>query len=166
MYKIVIFGNSGSGKTTLANHYVARYQLPYLDLDLIAWENTDPPSRKSLLDSAKSLNQFIDKNNSWVIEGCYADLLSLVVSQSTEVVFLNPGVETCLDNCRNRPWEPHKYSSSEAQNNNLAMLLNWVKQYEQREDEFSLSAHQTLYDAFTGHKKQYNANISKLSMLK
>ena len=166
MNKIVIFGNSGSGKTTLANRYVDRYHLAYLDLDLIAWEDTDPPCRKPLLDSAKSIKKFTDNNNSWVIEGCYADLLSLVVSQSTEVIFLNPGVETCLDNCRNRPWEPHKYSSSEAQNNNLDMLLNWVKQYEQREDEFSLSAHQALFDAFTGHKKQYNANISELSMLK
>jgi len=164
MHKIVIFGNSGSGKTTLANHYVEEYHLPHLDLDLVAWENTDPPGRKPLPDSAGIINQFTETNNTWVIEGCYADLLSLVVNQSTALIFLNPGIDVCLENCKSRPWEPRKYSSIEDQNNKLDMLLNWVKQYEHRDDEFSLTAHRALYDSFTGYKKQYNSRVSGLSI--
>jgi len=156
--RIVIFGNSGSGKSTLAKEYVSKYRLIHLDLDTLAWQDTSPPTRRPLTDSANPIEKFIAENTEWVIEGCYADLLSFAIEKASEIIFLNPGIETCIKNCRDRPWEPHKYKTVEEQNQNLDMLRNWVKQYPLRNDEFSLKSHQRLFDEFAGKKKEYSSN--------
>ncbi len=162
MKKIIIFGNSGSGKTTLAKELVEKYSLPHLDLDSIAWENTDPPTRKALGDSASVINTFITSNKYWVIEGGYSDLLSLVIDTASKVIFLNLDIQMCVENCKERPWEPHKYETFEKQNDNLDMLLGWVKEYSLRQGCFSLLAHRKLFDNFEGDKVEYNSNIHSL----
>lgn len=158
MNKIIIFGNSGSGKSTLAKEYASKYELPHLDLDILAWENSDPPTRKSLKASSLEISQFVRESPKWVIEGGYSDLLGLVIGCANNVIFLNPGTETCIENCKNRPWEPHKYASTDAQNENLNMLLNWVKEYPDRNDDFSLFSHQNLFENFSGNKVEYKTN--------
>ena len=158
MLKVVVFGNSGSGKSTLARGYSDKYGLSHLDLDVLAWQDTNPPTRLPLHESAANVQDFLENNQKWIIEGCYSDLLELVINQASEIIFLNPGEETCISNCRERPWEPHKYESPEEQNKNLNMLLDWVRQYSVRDDEFSLSAHQKLFDEFTGPKTEFNSN--------
>jgi len=159
MQRIVIFGNSGSGKSTLAKDYVSKFGLSHLDLDTLAWQDTFPPTRLPLKDSAAAIEQFITANPTWVIEGCYSDLLRLVVKQANEMIFLNSGVETCINNCRNRSWEPHKYPSAEHQNRNLDRLIDWVREYPTRDDEFSLKSHQLIFDEFIGKKREYYSNI-------
>jgi len=161
MPKIVIFGNSGSGKSTLARNKAMAHSCPHLDLDTVAWDEDnshDVPTRKPLAASLKQLESFLADNGNWVVEGCYADLLGLVLPYSTEIIFLNPGKKTCIENCKNRPWEPHKYESPEAQDANLDMLIGWIEQYEQRVDEFSLQAHQGLFNAYKGKKLEYLSN--------
>lgn len=158
MPKIVIFGNSGSGKTTLAKKYAQKYQCTHLDLDTLAWLNTMPPTRQTIDVSHKQLQSFIKDNKDWIIEGCYADLLTLVIEQATEVNFLNPGIKTCIKNCQSRPWEPHKYKTPEEQDKNLDMLINWIKDYDQRDDEFSLKAHTELFQQFSGKKAEVQSN--------
>lgn len=160
MKRILIFGNSGSGKTTLARAYCDRYGIAHLDLDSLAWQATRPPRRKPLQESELSIRRFLDLNPEWVIEGCYADLLELVESEAEEIIFLNPGVEQCVENCKNRPWEPHKYSSPAEQDKNLEMLISWVQQYPDRTDEFSLRSHQTLYRRFKGRKVEHTSNVA------
>lgn len=158
MRRIVIFGNSGSGKSTLARDYSGKYGLTHLDLDVLAWRDTDTPTRLPRGESAAKIQGFLDNNEQWVVEGCYSDLLDLVLTQASEVIFLNPGEETCVRNCKLRPWEPHKYASPEEQNRNQDMLLDWVRQYSLRDDEFSLSAHQKLFDDFSGKKTEFKSN--------
>jgi hypothetical protein len=51
-------------------------------------------------------------------------------------------------NCRNRPWEPHKYASKADQDAKLEYLLSWVRGYYTRDDDLSLSAHRTLFDSY------------------
>lgn len=109
-------------------------------------------------DSKNLMAPFLEDNDNWVIEGCYSDLLELVIPHCTEVVFLNPGIDVCAENCRNRPWEPHKYDSSAEQDANLDMLLSWVEQYSQRTDEFSLRAHRRIFDNYAGEKREYTSN--------
>lgn len=152
--RVVIMGNSGAGKSTLAARLAAEHALAHLDLDTLAWLPVEPPQRASLAESVARLAVFTAAHDRWVIEGCYADLLGAAVERCTELVFLNPGVEACLAHCRARPWEPHKYASKEAQDANLAMLLDWVRAYETRSDEFSLRAHRTLFDGFAGAKRE------------
>jgi adenylate kinase family enzyme len=158
MKRIIIFGNSGSGKSTLAKEYSEQFNLSHCDLDTLAWANTNPAQRKKHSESMSGINQFINENKSWVIEGCYADLLQEILKYSTQVIFINPGTETCINNCKNRPWEPHKYPSKQAQDNNLNMLIDWIEQYSERQDEFSLKAHRKLFDEFTGNKVEYTSN--------
>ena len=158
MKKVIIFGNSGSGKSTLAKEYADKFDLAHLDLDSLAWKQTSPPKRRNIQSSLKDVLTFTEKNDSWIIEGCYADLLSLVTIKASIMIFINPGVDICISNCKSRPWEPHKYPSQQAQDANLEMLIEWVKQYPVREDEFSLKAHSELFSQFEGEKIEYTSN--------
>lgn len=144
MKNTLIFGNSGAGKSTLAKKLKAKYSLEHLDLDTLAWLDTNPPTRKPIIDSQKEIDLFLAKSDSWVIEGGYSDLLELVTEQASNIVFLNPSMEICIKHCKLRPWEPHKYASKSEQDKNLSMLIEWVKQYEHRDDDFSLTSHRAL----------------------
>jgi uncharacterized membrane protein YbaN (DUF454 family)/adenylate kinase family enzyme len=152
--KILIFGNSGSGKSTLAKKLCDEDSLAHLDLDTLAWRRSDAPVRKPLKESEQEIAQFIRANPGWVIEGCYTDLLELAAPYSSEIIFLNLPVETCIANAKKRPWEPHKYESKDAQDANLAMLIDWIAQYTERDDTFSRGAHEAFYEAYAGQKKE------------
>ncbi len=163
MRRILLFGNSGSGKSTLAARLASEATLAHLDLDSLAWLPTEPPQRMPLVESKILIDEFIEKNDSWVIEGCYTDLLDMLAVVATELVFLNLSIDQCLENARNRPWEPHKYPSKQAQDANLEMLLGWIAQYEKREDVFSLSAHIEFYEGFSGTKTRILSNEHSFS---
>jgi len=156
--RILIFGNSGSGKSTLAKKITASHGLAHLDLDTLAWQPKVPPQRKSLETSKVDILAFVRANSGWVIEGCYADLLELALPFSSEIVFLNLSVEDCIKNARSRAWEPHKYQSKQAQDDNLDMLLHWISQYSVRDDEFSQAAHNKIYAQFAGKKSMLLRN--------
>ena len=155
--RILIFGNSGAGKSTLAQNLAAQNELAHLDLDTLAWETAAPPARRALARSRIDLETFTAANAGWVIEGAYADLLSLLLDECSELIFLNPGVEVCIRNCRARPWEPHKYPDKASQDRNLATLLDWGRAYETRDDVYSLSGHRWLFDWFNGVKREFTA---------
>ncbi|HIK08503.1 MAG TPA: shikimate kinase [Trichormus sp. M33_DOE_039] len=154
MYRVVIFGNSGSGKSTLARNLGQDFDIPVLDLDTIAWESNQIAVRRSHEDAAKDLQEFIKKNTAWVIEGCYSRLIEIAIEFASEIYFLNPGIDKCLENNRNRPWESHKFKSAEEQAQTFEFLQNWIQQYENREDEFSYSSHRALFDRFNGKKQE------------
>jgi hypothetical protein len=88
----------------------------------------------------------------WVVEGCYAGLIRQALEHSPILLFIEPGVDACVANCRSRPWEPHKYASRVEQDEKLAFLLSWVREYYSRDGDLSLSAHQMLFDAYRGPK--------------
>ena len=155
---ILIFGNSGSGKSTLAKELCDSECLAHLDLDTLAWKATVPPQRKSLTKSHEEIQLFVDSGDGWVIEGCYADLLEKALPFSNEIIFMNLPIEACILNAKNRPWEPHKYESKEAQDANLEMLIDWISQYNKRSDTFSEQSHRSLYNAFQGIKTIYVSN--------
>lgn len=160
MKKIIIFGNSGSGKSTLAKQICNDGELAHLDLDSLAWQATMPPERKPLQESTKAIESFISANKGWVIEGCYADLIEVALSFSNEIIFLNLPIELCIENAHNRPWEPHKYESKAAQDNNLDMLIDWISQYSLRSDTFSKAAHSNLYKHYSGRKSMLTSNTN------
>lgn len=162
MRKIIIFGNSGSGKSTLAKERCEIEGLAHLDLDTLAWLPGMPPERKLLAESEVDIQAFITNNEGWVIEGCYSDLLELALPYSNEIIFLNLSIEDCISNARKRPWEPHKYESKEAQDANLDMLIAWIAQYTERNDEFSLQAHQALFDGYLGKKSVLVSNARNI----
>jgi hypothetical protein len=136
----------------MARALAKEHGLVHLDLDSVAWSS--PGVRRDTAESLADIERFIDRTTAWVVEGCYADLMDPILAAATEVRFLNPGVEACIANCRARPWEPDKYSSREEQHARLAFLLDWVRDYETRDDEYSLKAHRALFDRFRGKKRE------------
>lgn len=165
--KIVIFGNSGSGKSTLAKAYSKKLGMASLDLDTIAWKSDQATVREEMSRCVEKLNAFMNSEQRWVIEGCYADLIAHSASHATTMVFLNPGIDACVSNCNSRPWEVHKYQSKEEQDQNLKMLVDWVRQYGDRTDELSLLEHRKLFDSFKGQKLELKSNEeTRMHMLK
>jgi adenylate kinase family enzyme len=154
--KIIVFGNSGSGKSTYARALSAHDGIPHLDLDSIVWE----PGKVGVLRAQEaitaSLHEFLDANAAWVMEGCYGELVQMASTSCTQLVFLNPGLNVCLANNRNRPWEPHKYTSRERQDSMLVTLQAWAIAYYQRDDQWSYTAHRRIFEAFGGSKVEYS----------
>lgn len=151
--RVLIVGNSGSGKSTHAKRLAARDGLAHVDLDPYAWQPTDPPVRRPVDEALRELRAALP-DDGWVVEGCYADLLEGLADDADLLIFLNPGTEVCVRHCRTRPFEPHKYDSEQAQDSNLAMLIDWVRGYDTRDGPMSLAAHRALYDAFAGPKRE------------
>ncbi len=121
--RIAIVGNSGSGKSMFARQFVARYGLASLDLDTVAWEPGKVAVPRSPADALADVRAFCEAQDRWVVEGCYAPLVEATLPYSPTLLFLEPGVEACLSNCRSWPWEPHKYTSKQEQDNHLNFLL-------------------------------------------
>lgn len=158
--RVLIFGNAGSGKTTLALALAREHGLAQLALDQLAWNA--PAIRKPLAESAAEVRCFLGTHDAWVVEGCYGDLLELVLPSASEVRFLNPGIEVCVANCRARPWEPDKYASKGEQDERLGFLLEWVRAYETRPDEYSLARHRQLYESFLGKKQEVTRSAGQV----
>jgi hypothetical protein len=139
----------------MALRLIGTAAIPRLSLDEIAW---DPgPSRKPLVESLRFLDRFLSANDQWIIEGCYGELIEVALSRCTELRFLNPGIETCVAHCNLRRWEPSKFSSPHQQNAMLSQLIEWVKQYETRDDEYGLKRHREIFDGFSGPKREYRS---------
>ena len=117
----------------MARRLIGSADIPRLSLDEIAWDQG--PRRKLLTESFVLLSEFLGTKKQWVIEGCYGDLIEAALRHCTELRFLNPGIETCVAHCNRRPWEASKFSSAKQQNAMLGQLIQWVKEYETRNDE-------------------------------
>lgn len=146
-------GNAGAGKTTLANSLFDLCPAPKLFLDEVAF--AESAQRRQVTESVEIALAFAVKNNSWIIEGCYTSIVQPLVPYCDTLVFLNPGIETCVTHCRQRPWERKKFNSPEEQNANLENLIAWVRDYTTRTDEYGLLQHRRLFDSFQGRKIEF-----------
>ena len=150
--RIAIIGNSGSGKTTLARRLTSMNKSRLLELDSICWEPGKIAEKRTHEAIESDLQNFVEKDSNWIIEGCYGSLLTIVKNSIDLLIFMNPGVEKCVTNNLKRPWEPEKYKSPAGQNEKLEHLIKWVKEYYERNDEMSLQQHAKFYDEFAGTK--------------
>jgi adenylate kinase family enzyme len=150
--KVAIVGNSGSGKTTLARNLAAGRPVPVLDLDTVFWKSALPEERP-VAERTAIVQRFCGEHESWIIEGCYADLIEACFPWSPELIFLDPGRNVCLANCRRRPHEPHKYRTQAEQDARLDFLLKWVADYYQRDGLMSHAAHRALFERYAGPKR-------------
>lgn len=154
-HRILILGNAGSGKTTLARAIAADLDLPILCLDEICWDSG--PQRRGAEESLAEMRSFMQSHPSWIVEGCYGELLAAALPETTEVRYLNPGVEACVEAARRRAWEPEKFSSAHAQEAMQEALVEWIGQYEVREDEFGAATHRRIFESFAGAKHEYRS---------
>ena len=162
--RIAIFGNSGSGKSTLAGELAAANDLAVLDLDTVAWESGQIAVSRSSEAAIAAVQDFCVINSNWVVEGCYSLLIAATLQHMPYLLFLEPGLEQCLNNCRNRPWEPHKYKSKAEQDQYLDFLLTWVTEYYTRQGDISLSNHRTLFDNYAGPKQILSEGVYSVGM--
>jgi adenylate kinase family enzyme len=102
--KIILLGNAGAGKSTLSKKLIAKHPTARLSLDEVAFQ--DGTERHPLQDSIEDVKRWIADNESWIIEGCYAEIIEPLLESCDELIFLNPGVDVCIAHCRSRPWEP------------------------------------------------------------
>jgi len=153
--RVLVFGNSGSGKTTYARTLAQSHALAHLDLDSIVWEPHQIAVQRPADTVIALLRDFRSGHAAWVIEGCYGELVEAAALDCTELVFLNPGLETCLANNRRRPWEPLKYSSLAQQNAMLDILQAWVAAYYTRSGHWSYEAHRRIFDTHAGSKVEH-----------
>ncbi|MDZ4401799.1 hypothetical protein [Prosthecobacter sp.] len=147
--RVIVYGNAGSGKTTMARSLA----LPVLSLDHITWAASGV--RLPMAESLAALEAFMSEHSEWVIEGCYGDLIEHAAKHGTELRFLNPGVETCIANARNRPWEPSYCESAEEQQRLLDPLIEFIRLYETRDDEYGLARHRAIFAVHNGPKREY-----------
>lgn len=153
--RLILLGNAGAGKSTMARRLIGEAPIPRLSLDQIAWD--EGPKRKRLEESLRILIEFIQSNEQWVIEGCYSDLVEAALPFCTELRFLNPGTDVCVAHCYRRPWEPEKFPSQKDQADMLTYLVQWVREYETRDDEYGLKRHREIFDRFPGQKREYRS---------
>lgn len=154
--KVAIVGNSGSGKSTLAAALArkAPHPVPVLDLDTIVWEPGQVAVPRDPALVSAELQQFCAQYPNWIVEGCYGDLIAQLLPLGPELLFVNPGQAQCIANCRNRPWEPHKYANRAEQDAKLEFLLHWVADYYVRDGAMSLAGHRALFDGYSGPKRE------------
>lgn len=152
--KIILLGNAGAGKSTLSRKLTTRQPAARLSLDEVAFQ--EGAERRRLQDSIADVKRFIADHESWIIEGCYSDIIEPILVDCDELIFLNPGVDVCIAHCRARPWEPEKFGSKKEQDKNLDNLIAWVSTYETREDEYGLRRYRALFDSFNGKKRELN----------
>lgn len=151
--RIVILGNAGSGKSTLAKSLARTQRMPMLDLDTLVWEPDLVAVQRPDELVFSDLAQFCRESDDWVIEGCYGDLVESVLRHRPLLIFLEPGQEVCVANCRTRPWEPHKYRSQQEQDDHLEDLLGWVRSYYDLDGSMSLAGHRAVFDGYAGPKR-------------
>ena len=163
--KIILLGNAGAGKSTLSRKMIAKHPAARLSLDDVAFQGGT--ERRPLKDSIEEVKCWIANNENWIIEGCYSEIIEAVLEFCDELIFLNPGVDACIAHCRSRPWEPEKFDSRREQDKNLENLLQWVRSYESRTDEYGLARHRKLYESFLGKKREFNhpSEYDKIDLL-
>lgn len=159
--RIAIIGNSGSGKSTLARRLAKVYATPVLDLDTVAWEPGEIARPRSPGAADADVRSFCDSNEQWIVEGCYATLVEVALDYKPHLLFLDPGLEQCQKNCKERPWEPHKYSSKADQDERLNFLLSWAADYYVRDDDLSYQGHQALFQSYTGPKQHLHELLGR-----
>jgi len=90
---IILLGNAGAGKSTLARRMIAGRPAARLSLDAVAF--AAGAERRPLEDSIDAVRRWISDLASWIIEGCYADIIEPILPCCDELIFLNPGVDVC-----------------------------------------------------------------------
>lgn len=98
--KIQIIGFSGSGKSTLARTLAKHYNVPSLHLDNTRfygdWEERTSEEQSIIVEN------FLNENDSWVIDGNYSSVTPRRFNESELTIFLKYNRLVCYRNCKTR----------------------------------------------------------------
>jgi adenylate kinase family enzyme len=145
--KFLIVGNIGSGKSTLARALAERSGLPVLELDGLLQGGDAPRPEPATVRT--QLEGFCNASRDWIVAGTAGHLVQATLAWQPELLFLNPGPEVCLRNCRERSLD------SRSPSQRLPEQLQRVADYYRRDgDENSLHTHRAIYDNYQGPKRE------------
>jgi adenylate kinase family enzyme len=140
--RTLIIGNSGSGKSWLAQRLAERLQVPWTDLDRIHWLSDEHSIARPRAE-ALAMARIAAGQERWVIEGVYGWIASELLPRTTTLIWLSVADEVCVANNRQREINDDE---------RLIALLEWAGSYRQRDDSSGYTAHQRLFEGFTGTK--------------
>ena len=87
--KLYIIGCVGSGKTTLAKHLSKQLNIPYYELDNIAYKR-DAGGRKRVSVEEQIIRiEEIDKHDSWICEGVYRKSYHCLFERCDKIIYLD-----------------------------------------------------------------------------
>jgi adenylate kinase family enzyme len=150
--QFAILGNSGSGKSTLARKLSKLIEGPVLDLDSVVFEAGKIAELRDQEIAARDVVQFCSSKATWVVEGCYSNLIAATLSFKPHLIYLDLLAEDCVRNCLLRPFEAHKFKDKAEQDSHLAFLLTWVRDYENRSGPMGRAEHMALFSGYLGPK--------------
>ena len=103
MKRIIVIGCPGSGKSTLSRALQERTGLPLFYLDQMYW-NAD----RTTVDKAvfQERLEAVLARDRWIIDGNYNRTMELRLQACDTVIFLDYGVEVCLEGIRQRQGKP------------------------------------------------------------
>lgn len=102
MERILIIGCPGSGKSTLSKQLSKRLNLPILHLDRVF--HIDNHHHISKDELTRKIQEFIDKNKRFIIDGNYSNsgTLDLRMEHADTIIFFDIPTNICLKNIMNR----------------------------------------------------------------
>ena len=142
--RTLIIGNSGSGKSWLAQRLAERLQVPWTDLDRLHWLSDEHSIARPRAE-ALAMARIAAEQERWVIEGVYGWIASELLPRTTGLIWLSIADEVCVANIRQREVNDDE---------RLIALLEWAGSYRQRDGSSGYTAHQRLFDGFTGCRIQ------------
>jgi adenylate kinase family enzyme len=139
-------GNGGCGKTWLARRLGKIVGLSVVHLDDMHWEpGHNGIARDRALRDADV--QAAAQADTWIMEGVYGQLMNMVLSRVTALIWIDLPEGECMANIRQRGMQGEE---SEEQ---FQDLLNWVSEYRTRTKNWnSFEAHSKMFDAYSGPK--------------
>jgi adenylate kinase family enzyme len=95
--KISIIGQAGSGKSTLARKISEKFNVPHLHIDRFWFESGGDKLRKGEIEKRDKVRvymkeqvvDFLKKQNSWVSDGWYPRVQTIIAEQADQILFLD-----------------------------------------------------------------------------
>ena len=129
MNRILVIGCPGAGKTYFAKALSKIIGIPVIHMDNLYWNKDKTSISKEELEN--KLLPYL-KEDKWIIDGNYHDILKQRLEYATDVFFLNMPRETCIEGILERIDKPRDDIPWVETKKDAIDLIEWTIDYEVR----------------------------------